>query len=92
MRAGRVPGWMLLIGNSIAAFAAPLECASLKNAKLADTQITEVRSVAAGVFAPANHAAAPGAIFSALPAFCRVVGVIRPTTGPMPSAFRPTRV
>ena len=78
MRAMRMLGWMLLVGSASAAWAAP-DCAGLKATRMSEAQITEASSIAPGAFAPADPAAAPAAIFSALPAFCRVVGVIRPT-------------
>ena len=68
-------GWMLLLGVS----AANADCDSLKNTQLPDTQITEARSIAPGAFTPAAPGDAPPAIFRDLAAFCRVVGVIRPT-------------
>jgi hypothetical protein len=52
-------------------------CEKLAELKLANTAITAAQSVAPGAFAPATGPAAP---FKELPAFCRVTGVIKPTT------------
>ncbi len=56
------------------AFAA--DCAGLAELKLPDTTITAAQSVAAGAFT----AAGTGALFKELPAFCRVTGVLKPTS------------
>jgi feruloyl esterase len=47
--------------------------------KYPDIEVTTAAQVARGSFAPKDESGAPAAIFSDLPAFCRVVGVIRPT-------------
>lgn len=52
-------------------------CEKLADLKLPNTTITAAQSVAPGAFAPATGSAAP---FKELPAFCRVTGVIKPTT------------
>jgi Tannase and feruloyl esterase len=52
-------------------------CEKLADLKLANTTITSAQSVAPGAFAPATGSAAP---YKELPAFCRVTGVIKPTT------------
>lgn len=70
-------GLMILLGSISAANAGPADCSSLKSSRLQDVQITEARSIAAGSFTAADQA--PAALFRELPAFCRVVGVIRPT-------------
>jgi hypothetical protein len=57
--------------------AAGQTCEKLADLKLANTTITAAQSVAAGVFTPPTGSAAP---FKELPAFCRVTGVIKPTT------------
>jgi hypothetical protein len=70
---------------SILILAAPLAaatCDSLASLKLPDTTISSTAVVAAGAFklpagVPANPFAAPS--FDKLPAFCRVLGVIRPS-------------
>src|SRR5882762_11835972 len=52
-----------------------VECASLQSLKLTDTTITMAQRVTTGsVIVP------PEATLDGLPAFCRVAGVIRPTT------------
>jgi hypothetical protein len=51
------------------------DCATLLNAKLPDTTITVAQSAPAGKFSPPY-----GAPVDKLPAFCRVAGVIRPTS------------
>ena len=56
------------------------DCASLMKAAFPDTDIRQVQSVASGAFAPSDQSGAPVAVFRELPAFCRVVGVIRPTS------------
>jgi Tannase and feruloyl esterase len=62
----------LLFASPSLLFAA--DCASLKNAQLADTQITFADTVTSGVFESATSATQRD-----LPAFCRVAGQIRPT-------------
>ena len=57
--------------------AAAQTCEKLAELKLANTTITAAQSVAPGAFTPATGPAAP---FKELPAFCRVTGVIKPTT------------
>src|SRR6476659_7528778 len=57
--------------------AAAQNCEKLADLKLANTTITEAQSVAPGTFTPATGSAAP---FKELPAFCRVSGVIKPST------------
>src|SRR5436189_5148497 len=52
-------------------------CEKLTGLKLANTTITSAQSVGAGGFTPASGSAAP---FKELPAFCRVTGVIKPTS------------
>ena len=52
-------------------------CEKLADLKLANTTITAAQSVAAGAFTPPTGSAAP---YKALPAFCRVTGVIKPTS------------
>jgi tannase/feruloyl esterase len=61
--------------SSSAAFAQT--CEKLADLKLANTTITMAQSVAAGTFTPPTGSAAP---YKVLPAFCRVAGVIKPTT------------
>lgn len=57
--------------------AAAQTCEKLADLKLANTTITSAQSVAPGAFTLATGSAAP---FKGLPAFCRVTGVIKPTT------------
>jgi feruloyl esterase len=52
-------------------------CEKLADLKLANTTITVAQTVAAGAFTPTTGPAAP---YKELPAFCRVTGVIKPTT------------
>ena len=52
-------------------------CEKLADLKLPNTTITTAQSVAAGSFAPTTGTSAP---FKDLPAFCRVAGVIKPTS------------
>ncbi|HYV03680.1 MAG TPA: tannase/feruloyl esterase family alpha/beta hydrolase [Blastocatellia bacterium] len=57
--------------------AAAQNCEKLAELKLANTTITAAQVVAAGAFTPPTGSAAP---YKTLPAFCRVTGVIKPTT------------
>ena len=59
-----------------AAIAQTTRCEGLADLKLPATTIATAQSVAAGAFVPVSGSAAP---FKALPAFCRVTGVIKPT-------------
>jgi feruloyl esterase len=52
-------------------------CEKLADLKLANTTITTTQSVAAGTFSPPSGLAAA---YKELPAFCRVAGVIKPTS------------
>jgi hypothetical protein len=52
-------------------------CEKLTELKLANTTITAAQPVAAGAFTPPAGTAAP---YKELPAFCRVTGVIKPTS------------
>ena len=52
-------------------------CEKLADLKLANTTITAAQPVAPGAFTPATGSATP---FKELPAFCRVTGVIKPTS------------
>src|SRR5579863_6768820 len=51
------------------------DCEALSKLTLASTTITEARSVPAGTFTPPEGKALPN-----LPAFCRVAGLIKPTS------------
>jgi feruloyl esterase len=79
----RKPSWIissiLLVGALVlrSSPAAAQSCEKLAGLKLANTTITAAQSVAAGAFAPPAGPASP---FKELPAFCRVTGVIKPTT------------
>src|SRR6185503_1626306 len=57
--------------------AAAQTCEKLADLKLANTTITSAQPVAPGAFTLATGSAAP---FKGLPGFCRVTGVIKPTT------------
>jgi Tannase and feruloyl esterase len=52
-------------------------CEALADLKLADSTITAAQSVAAGAFVPASGSPAA---FKNLPAFCRIAGIIKPTS------------
>lgn len=52
-------------------------CEAMAELKLPNTTITTAQSVAAGAYAPSAGSAAP---YKDLPAFCRVAGVIKPTS------------
>src|ERR1700681_4517450 len=70
----------VLVGSVFLDSLALADCADLLVDKFADTEITSVEPVAQGAFtAPRQFWAPPAAILHELPAFCRVVGVIRPT-------------
>jgi feruloyl esterase len=79
---------LLFAAGFIIATAAPAKaatsCAALaQTLRLPHTTITLATEVAAGslkLAGPAGMGAAPGADYSALPAFCRVAGTIAPTT------------
>jgi Tannase and feruloyl esterase len=64
---------LLLAAAGFGPTAAAQTCERLSDLKLANTTITAAQSVAAGSFGTA-------AAFKDLPAFCRVTGVIRPTS------------
>jgi feruloyl esterase len=68
--------WLLLSENSVAMD--NVGCTQLKSQKITDTEITAAESVAEDVFSPSDQSGAPKEIFKKLPAFCRIVGVIRP--------------
>ena len=57
-------------------------CESLASLKLPSTTITTAQTVAAGAFTPPGPALTPVALatYKALPAFCRVQGVIQPSS------------
>jgi len=57
-------------------------CENVTNLQLADTTITGAQVVAAGQFKPSGGTPSPAeaAVYRKLPAFCRVQGVIRPTS------------
>ena len=69
--------FLSLAAASVPAFAA--ECDSLASLKLADTTITAAKSVAAGAFTPSEGGGRGANPFTALPAFCQVHGIIKPT-------------
>ena len=66
---------MLLIPTIGATPARAADCATLLNTRLPDTTLTVARSAPAGKFVPPY-----GRPLDKLPAFCRVAGVIRPTS------------
>lgn len=68
---------VLLLGGSGATSAGAQTCEKLTGLKLANTTITAAEPVAQGAFAPAAGSATS---FKDLPAFCRVTGVIKPTS------------
>lgn len=63
---------LLAVGSVSAA-----TCEAMAELKLPNTTITTAQSVAAGAYAPPTGSAAP---YKDLPAFCRVAGVIKPTS------------
>jgi hypothetical protein len=79
----RKPFWItyyLLLLAALAFSSGPVAaqtCERLGDLKLANTKITTAQSVAAGAFTPPTGSAAP---YKELPAFCRVTGVIKPTS------------
>jgi hypothetical protein len=66
---------MFLIPTIGATPARAADCATLLNTRLPDTTLTVARSAPAGKFVPPY-----GRTLDKLPAFCRVAGVIRPTS------------
>jgi hypothetical protein len=79
----RRPFWIsssILLLAALGSSSGPVDaqtCERLADLKLANTTITAAKSVAAGAFTPTTGSAAP---FKELPAFCRVTGVIKPTS------------
>jgi hypothetical protein len=71
---------ILLLVWGLADHAHASDCVALVNGKYADARITTAEPVARGGFSPKDESGAPATIFRELPAFCRVVGVIRPTS------------
>jgi feruloyl esterase len=70
---------VVLTFHSLPASAAT--CESLASMKLPDATITLAQSMAAGAFAPAGGGGrGGGAQFSDLPAFCRIMATLKPTT------------
>ena len=67
---------VLLFAVALAGPAKAASCESLRELKLPNTTITLAEAVAAGGFTKPPG----GAAFAKLPAFCRVAGVIRPTS------------
>jgi hypothetical protein len=73
----------LLSVSLMAATLAGATCDSLVTLKLADTTITSAKTIAAGAFSvPADVPLSPpgSTSFQKLPAFCRVVGMIQPSS------------
>ncbi len=68
---------VLLLSALAAGSAGAATCEGLAELKLPNTTITTVRSIVAGAFTPASGSAAP---YKDLPAFCRVAGVIKPSS------------
>jgi hypothetical protein len=75
----RMVACAILIAAPVAAAAT---CDSLASLKLENTSITAAQSVAAGAFTPPGPAPTGAALatYKALPAFCRVQGVIQPSS------------
>ena len=67
----------VLASTAPAAIAQTTGCEGLADLKLPTTTITMAQSVAAGAFAPVSGSTP---LFKSLPAFCRVAGVITPTS------------
>jgi hypothetical protein len=74
----RIVVYAILIAGPVAA----ATCESLASLKLANASITGAQAVAAGAFTPPDAPPnGPGlATYRALPAFCRVQGVIQPSS------------
>ncbi len=71
---------LIFVALSQSALAAT-SCETLASLKLPDTTITLATEIASGAFVPADGGGRRGAAaFAALPAFCRVAGVIRPSS------------
>ncbi len=75
MRAAEFLVFALLATFPCAAMQAPESCASLAKLTLPATTITTAETIAGGAFTPPG-----GKAIEHLPAFCRVSGVIRPST------------
>ncbi len=71
--------WLIVLPFIALAFGSvsAATCEGLAELKLPNTAITSAQSVAAGAFTPPTGSAAP---YKDLPAFCRVAGVIKPTS------------
>lgn len=69
----------VLVGAVVLDSSAMADCAGLMNVQFAHTEIRTAEAVVSGAFNPTDHSGAPANILHDLPAFCRVVGVIRPT-------------
>src|SRR5262247_2719986 len=71
--------WLAILPLTVLAFGSvsAATCEGLAELKLPNTTITTAQSVAAGAFTPTTGSAAP---YKELPAFCRVAGVIKPTS------------
>jgi feruloyl esterase len=73
-------GLVLLLAATGDAGAAAVSCESLAAVSLPNTTIALAQTVAAGAFIPPGGLPAGGNPYAQLPAFCRVAGVIAPTT------------
>ena len=71
------PVFALVILAFSPASVAAQSCEKLAELKLSNTTITSAQSIAAGAFVPASGPATP---YKDLPEFCRVSGVIKPTS------------
>jgi Tannase and feruloyl esterase len=71
--------WLIILPLSALAFSSvsAATCEGLAELKLPNTTITMAQSVSIGAFTPPTGQAAP---YKELPAFCRVAGVIKPTS------------
>lgn len=80
--AGKIIVLVAVLLIDIASARAAATCEDLVSLKLPDTTITLAQSVAAGAFTPPPDPFAfpPAVPFKDVPAFCRVTGVIKPTS------------
>jgi feruloyl esterase len=71
--------WLIVLPLAALGFASvsAATCEGLADLKLPNTTIASAQSVAAGAFTPSANAAGP---YKDLPAFCRVAGVIKPSS------------
>lgn len=74
-----IGAFVVMAGSLLVGEQAWAGCGILKPAKIGGAEITMVRSIGPGGFRAPDQSGVPAAVIRELPAFCRVVGVIRPS-------------